>query len=97
MFKKVLDKYLDNYYTDKFIKHLLLAIRNRYFLDTSIKQYKNGMVRIMVKPAHYNKYTSILDFHKGDSLNHLVNLREIETEYVIERIEELSKNDSWSK
>ena len=97
MLKKILDKYLDNYYTDKFIKHILLAIRSRYFLDTRVDKYKNGMVYIMVKPSHYNKHTTILQFHKGDSLNHLVNLREVETKYVIERIDELSKSDGWSK
>ena len=97
MFKKIVNRYLDNYYTDKFIRHITLVIRNRYFLDIEVEQYKNGMVYIKVKPTHYNKYTNILDFHKGDSLNHLVNLREIETEYVIKRINELSKDDSWSK
>ena len=54
MLKKILDKCLDNYYTDKFIKCLLLAIRNRYFLDTRVEQHKNGMVYIMAKPTHYN-------------------------------------------
>lgn len=97
MFKKIVNKYLDDYYTDKFIKHILLAIRNKYFLDTRVEQHKNGMVFIKVKPTHYNKYTNILQFHKGDSLKHLVNLREVETKCVIETIDELSKNDSWSK
>lgn len=97
MFKKILDKYLDSYYTDKFIKRITLAIQQRHFLDVMTEQYKNGTVSIKVKPAHYNKYTTILQFHKGDSLNHLVNLREVEKEYVIKMIDELSKSDSWNK
>lgn len=97
MLKKIVNRYLDSYYTDKFIKHITIAIRNRYFLDTRVDQFKNGMVYIMVKPSHYNKYTIILQFHKGDSLNHLVNLREVEKEYVIKMIDEFSKNDSWNK
>ena len=97
MLKNIINRYLDNYYADKFTKHIITTIRDKYFLDVIVEQFKNGMVYIMVKPNHYNKYTIILDFHKGDSLNHLVNLREVETKYVIERINELSKNDSWNK
>lgn len=97
MFKKIVNKYLDNYYADKFIKYISREIRIRFMLDIEVVEHKNGMIEINAKPTHYNKYTDILDFHKGDSLNHLVSLREAETEYVLERIKKLNKDDSWHK
>ena len=97
MLKKLLNKYLDNYYTDKFIEYILKQIRLRFNLSIEVEKFKNGMVNINVKPPHFTKFTNLLSFHKGDSLNHLVSLRDIETEFVIEKINDLYKVDGWRK
>ena len=97
MLKKLLNNYLDNYYTNKFIEYISRQIRFRFNLDIEVKKYKNGMVDINAKPTHFNKFTHLLEFHKGDSLNHLVSLRDIETELVIEKINDLNKTDEWKK
>ena len=90
-------KILDNYFANQFINYVIKDIRLRHFLDTEVERHKNGMIVIKAKPEHYKNYTTLLEFHRGDSLNHLISLRTIERDFVRERIKELQKNDGWKK
>jgi hypothetical protein len=97
MFKRLFEKYLNSYYSNKFIEYILKEINFRFMLDTEVRKHKNGMIEIFAKPYHYNIYTWLFSFHKGDSLNHLVSLRDIEKDFIFKKIEDLGKNDSWRK
>lgn len=88
---------LDDYFKDQFISYVLYDVRIRFHLDNNIIEHKNGMVEIQLKPKHYNKFTTIFEFHKGDSLNHLISLRAVEKSYIDEKIKEINKNDLWEK
>ena len=97
MKRNLLVRCLDYYYSTKFIEYILREIHFRFRLDTEVRKHKNGRIEIFAKPQHYNAYTMLLDFHEGDSLNHLVSLRDIERDFVIKKIKDLDKNDGWRK
>lgn len=88
---------LDDYFKEQFINYAFHEVRIRFNLDSNIIEHKNGMVELQLKPKHYNKFTTIFEFHKGDSLNHLISLREVETDFIDKRIKEIDKNDLWRK
>ena len=100
---RIIDNILDEYFCKNLVKDILYRIRISFNLDTKVEYKKNKMgkpytqVIIYAKPKHYNKYTKLFDWTKGDSLNHLTNLRSAERSYILEKIKEISKNDSWDK
>ena len=102
---KIIDNILDNYYTKQLIKEILHEIKIRFNLDTKIEYIKskkpNGKqytrVNIYAKPRHYKTYTHIFDFLKGDSFNHLTNLKCVEKSYITEEIKRIDKDNLWNK
>ena len=97
MFKRLFEKCLDSYYSTKLIEYILTDINLRFMLDTEVKKCKGGIVELYAKPHHYNVYTMLFGFRKGNALNHLVDLRTIEQDFIFKNIEDLSKSDSWRK
>jgi phosphomannomutase len=59
------------------------------------EEEKNGMCHLYLKPKKYQNYTLFLDWHKGDSLNHLINLQKIEINYILQKIKNMTDND-WN-
>lgn len=94
---KILDKMLDEYYKKQFIKYVIDEVKIRYILDSNIVEDKDGQVKIQFKPKHYINYTTVLDFHKGDSLNWLISLRNSASNFILRRIEEIDKKQQWEK
>lgn len=94
---KILDKMLDEYFKKQFIKYVIDEVNIRYLLDSNIVEDKDGQVKIQFKPKHYINYTTVLDFHKGDSLNWLISLRNSASNFVLHRIEEIDKKQLWEK
>ena len=102
---KIIDNILDNYYTKQLIKEILHEIKIRFNLDTKIEYIKSKKpkgkqytrVNIYAKPRHYKTYTHILDFLKGDSFNHLTNLKCAEKSYITEKIKRIDKDNLWNK
>ncbi len=102
---KVIDNILDNYYTKKLIKDILYEMKIIFDLDTKIEYEKSKKpkgkqytrVHIYAKPRHYKTYTHILDFSKGDSFNHLTNLKWAEKSYITEKIKRIDKDNLWNK
>ena len=94
---KLIDKILDNYFKEQFINYVLNEVRIMFKLDTNIIEHKDGEIEIQFKPRHYNVYTTVLQFHKGDSLNWLINLRSSSKNHIVEKIRELDKTSSWQK
>lgn len=98
---KIIDNILDDYFAKNLIKEIKYNIHLRYNLDTKIEYEKNSMgkeytkIKIMAKPKHYKNYTEIYYFIKGDSLNHLTNLKCAEKDYITERIREIDKENLW--
>ena len=88
---------LDNYFKNQFINYVFHSVRLLCLLDSNVVEHKNGMVELQLKPKHYNKFTTIFRFHKGDSLNHLISLRTIEKDYIMDKIKEIEKEDLWNK
>lgn len=102
---KIIDNILDNYYTKQLIKEILHEIKIRFNLDTKIEYIKSKKpkgkqytrVNIYAKPRHYKTYTHIFDFLKGDSFNHLTNLKCVEKSYITEEIKRIDKDNLWNK
>lgn len=102
---KIIDNILDNYYTKQLIKDILHEIKIRFNLDTKIEYIKSKKpkgkqytrVNIYAKPRHYKTYTHIFDFLKGDSFNHLTNLKCAEKSYITEKIKRIDKDNLWNK
>ena len=100
---KLIDNILDDYFARNLIKEIEYNIRIRNNVDTKIEYKKNPMgraytkIKIMAKPKHYKNYTEIYYFIKGDSLNHLTNLKCAEQDYITEKIKKIDKEDLWNK
>ena len=94
---KILEKILDNYYKKQFIKYVIDEVNIRYMLDSNIVEDKDGQVKIQFKPKHYINYTTVLNFHKGDSLNWLISLRNSASNVILHSIEEIDKKQQWVK
>ena len=94
---KILEKILDNYYKKQFIQYVIDEVNIRYMLDSNIVEDKDGQVKIQFKPKHYINYTTVLNFHKGDSLNWLISLRNSASKVILHRIEEIDKKQQWVK
>lgn len=91
----MIKKLLDNYFNNVFKNNLKREIRIRFNLDIQFEEEKNGMCYLYLKPKKYQNYTLFLNWHKGDSLNHLINLKKIEIDYIIERLKNMTDND-WN-
>ena len=87
---KLTKRILDNYFNDIFKKNLKREIEIRFILDIDFEHEKNGMCDLLAKPVEYKNYTGIYSWHKGDSLNHLINLQKIEVDVLIERIKSMN-------
>lgn len=53
------------------------------------------MCYLYLKPKKYQNYTLFLDWHKGDSLNHLINLQKIEINYILKKLKNMT-DDDWN-
>lgn len=91
----MIKKLLDNYFNNVFKNNLKREIIIRFNLDIQFEEEKNGMCYLYLKPKKYQNYTLFLNWHKGDSLNHLINLKKIEIDYIIERLKNMTDND-WN-
>lgn len=94
---KWLKNKLDDYFKMQFINYAFDDVRIGFNLDFNILEHKNGMVELQLKPRHYNKFTTIFRFHKGDSLNHLISLRSAEKDFIRKRIIKTIEEDLWEK
>lgn len=83
---KILERILNNYFNNIYKRNLKSEILMAFILDVEIREYKNGMCELAVKPPEYKNYTIIYDWHKGDAFNHLVNLQKAEVRYLKEKI-----------
>lgn len=105
--REIINNILDNYFTENLIKEIKRHVEFRFNVDIKaeykkhkIKNYNNNKyteVCIYAKPRHYENYTKIISFCKGDSFNHLTNLKCAEKSYIIDLIEKLYKEDGWKK
>lgn len=93
--EKMITKILNNYFNELFKKNLKREIVLRFNLDIKFEEEKNGICYLYLKPKKYQNYTLFLDWHKGDSLNHLINLQKIEINYIIKRLKNMADND-WN-
>lgn len=91
----MIKKLLDNYFNNVFKNNLKREIIIRFNLDIQFEEERNGMCYLYLKPKKYQNYTLFLNWHKGDSLNHLINLKKIEIDYIIERLKNMTDND-WN-
>lgn len=94
---KIIKRILDNYFKNQFVNYVISIVKSRYALDSNIIEYKNGYVEIQFKPKYYKNFTTILSFHKGDSLNWLINLRESASNFIMSEIERIDEKQLWSK
>ena len=100
---KLIDNILDNYFAKNLIKEIEHNIHIRNNVDTKVEYEKNSMgkaytkIKILAKPRHYKNYTEIFYFIKGDSLNHLTNLKCAEKDYITEKIRKIDKQNLWNK
>lgn len=100
---KIIDNILDDYFSRKLIEYIITNIRLNFNVDIRTEYKKNKMgkqytqINILVKPRHYNTYTPIFDFIKGDSFNHLTSLKSAEKDYILKRLREIDTEDGWNK
>jgi len=94
---RILEKILDNYYKKKVIAYVKSEVQRKYFLDCKVVEYKDGQVDIQFKPKHYMYYTSILKFHKGDSLNWLIELRNPASNFILKLIDKIDEDNLWDR
>lgn len=100
---KIIENILDDYFTKKLIEDIFYRIRISFSLDTKVEYQKNKMgkrytqVILYAKPKHYTRYTKLFDFAKGDSLNHLTNLKCAEKSYILDKIKKIDKENLWEK
>lgn len=91
----MITKILNNYFNELFKKNLKREIVLRFNLDIKFEEEKNGMCYLYLKPKKYQNYTLFLDWHKGDSLNHLINLQKIEIDYILKKLKNMT-DDDWN-
>ena len=91
----MITKILNNYFNEIFKRNLKEKIVLRYNFDIKFEEEQNGMCYLYLKPKKYQNYTLFFSWHKGDSLNHLINLQNIEINYIFERIKNMTDND-WN-
>lgn len=91
----MITKILNNYFNELFKRNLKREIALIFNLDIKFGEEKNGMCHLYLKPKKYQNYTLFLDWHKGDSLNHLINLQKIEIKYILQKIKNMTDND-WN-
>lgn len=91
----MITKILNNYFNELFKRNLKREIVLRFNLDIKFEEEKNGMCYLYLKPTKYQNYTLFLDWHKGDSLNHLINLQKIEINYILKKLKNMT-DDDWN-
>ena len=91
----MIKKLLDNYFNNVLKKSLKREIIIRFNLDIQFEEERNGVCCLYLKPRKHQKYTLFLTWHKGDSLNHLINLQEVEIDYILEKIRNMKDKD-WN-
>lgn len=74
---KIIDKYLDNYYSKKLEKYIYSELLE-WFIDNKFI-YNDNHIQLLIKLPEYNdkQYQEILTFYKEEAIIHLCNQNEL--------------------
>lgn len=94
---KIINRVLDNYYSDKLSEAIESAITGHFMIDVKAIKGKED-ITIYAKPCHYETYTYILSFRKEDAFSRMYDFKNGDfKEKLIEHIKAIKTEDNWNK
>ena len=94
---KIITKILNNYFTKIYINEILESVRCNFMLDNKVEIDKQGNIKIMFKPLHYNTYTLISYSNKEDSLVNLIAIKTTDKKTILNRIKDIEEHNTWNR